>query len=165
MDTQSTTAGRSYYLDNLKTLLTVLVIAHHAMIPFVSGEGWPFHPSNPNESLPYMWHFLSTNAAFFMGLFFMISGYFVPKSFDHQGFAKFIGKKALRLLVPFAIISAILSLANGKPESGHTWFLSSLFIFCLIYALLRLIFNKVQPNPRPLSMGLVIVFAVLISPA
>lgn len=163
MDTQSTTTTRSYYLDNLKTLLTVLVIAHHAMIPFVGGEGWPFHPSNPAESLPYMWHFLSTNAAFFMGLFFMISGYFVPKSFDHQGFAKFIGKKALRLLVPFAIISAILSLANGKPESGHTWFLSSLFIFCLLYALIRLVFKKSCSNPKPLSMCLVIIFAVVMS--
>ena len=30
---------RSYYLDNLKVMLTVLVIAHHAMIPFADGEG------------------------------------------------------------------------------------------------------------------------------
>ena len=163
MDTQSTTTTRSYYFDNLKTLLTVLVIAHHAMIPFVGGEGWPFHPSNPAESLPYMWHFLSTNAAFFMGLFFMISGYFVPKSFDRQGFAKFIGKKTLRLLLPFALISTVLSLANGKPESGHTWFLSSLFIFCLIYALIRLVFKKSCSNPKPLSMCLVIIFAVVMS--
>ena len=163
MDTQSTTTTRSYYLDNLKTILTVLVIAHHAMIPFVGGEGWPFHPSNPAETLPYMWRFLSTNAAFFMGLFFMISGYFVPKSFDRQGFAKFIGKKALRLLVPFALISTVLSVADGKPESGHLWFLSSLFIFCLLYALIRLVFKKSQPNPKPLSMGLVIVFAVIMS--
>ena len=160
MDTQSTTTTRSYYLDNLKTLLTVLVIAHHAMIPFVGGEGWPFHPSNPAETLPYMWHFLSTNAAFFMGLFFMISGYFVPKSFDRQGFAKFIGKKALRLLVPFTLISSVLSVADGKPESGHLWFLSSLFIFCLLYALIRLVFKKSCSKPKPLSMCLVIIFAV-----
>ena len=89
MNTPSTTATRSYCLDNLKVALTVLVIAHHAMIPFVGGEGWPFHPTNAAESMPWMWHFLNTNAAFFMGLFFMISGYFVPKSFDRQGFSKF----------------------------------------------------------------------------
>ena len=98
-----------------------------------------------------------------MGLFFMISGYFVPKSFDRQGFAKFIGKKALRLLVPFALISTVLSVADGKPESGHLWFLSSLFIFCLLYALIRLVFKKSQPNPKPLSMCLVILFAVVMS--
>ena len=130
-------SSRSYYLDNLKVFLTILVIAHHAMIPFTGGEGWPYHPSNPAESMPYMWRFLSTNAAFFMGLFFMISGFFVPKSFDHQGIARFVEKKALRLLVPFALITVVLSVASGTPESGHTWFLSSLFLFCLIYALIR----------------------------
>ncbi len=95
-----------------------------------------------------------------MGLFFMISGYFVPKSFDRQGFAKFIGKKALRLLVPFTLISTVLSVADGKPESGHLWFLSSLFIFCLLYALIRLVFKKSCSKQKPLSMCLVIIFAV-----
>ena len=96
-----------------------------------------------------------------MGLFFMISGYFVPKSFDRQGFAKFIGKKALRLLVPFAVISLVLSVASGTPESGHTWFLSSLFMFCLVYALIRLACKKSCKNPMPLSLVLVTLFAVV----
>ena len=161
MNAPSTPATRSYYLDNLKVALTVLVIAHHAMILFVGGEGWPFHPSNPDESMPWMWHFLNTNAAFFMGLFFMISGYFVPKSFDRQGFSKFIGKKVLRLLVPFAVISTILSAASGTPESGHTWFLSSLFMFCLVYALIRLACKKSCNNPMTLSLGFITVFAVV----
>ena len=52
MNTPSTTATRSYYLDNLKVALTVLVIAHHAMIPFVGGEGWPFHPHTPTKVYP-----------------------------------------------------------------------------------------------------------------
>lgn len=143
--------SRSYYLDNLKVFLTILVIAHHAMIPFTGGEGWPYQPSNAAESMPYMWRFLSTNAAFFMGLFFMISGFFVPKSFEHQGFARFVGKKSLRLLVPFAIISTILSVASGTPESGHTWFLSSLFLFCLIYALGRKVLLCIAQSRQSLN--------------
>ena len=98
MEINKAEACRSYYLDNLKVFLTVLVIAHHAMIPFTGGGGWPYVPSNAEERMPYMWHFLSTNAAFFMGLFFMISGYFVPKSFDRQGFAHFVGKKSCACL-------------------------------------------------------------------
>ena len=39
MNTPLSAATRSHYLDNLKVALTVLVIAHHAMIPFVGGEG------------------------------------------------------------------------------------------------------------------------------
>ena len=161
MQTPTTAALRSHYLDNLKVALTVLVIAHHAMIPFAGGEGWPFHPSNAAETMPYMWHFLSTNAAFFMGLFFMVSGYFVPKSFDRQGFAKFIGKKTLRLLVPFVVVSIVLSAVSGTPESGHTWFLSSLFVFCLVYALLRLVLKKPCENPKPLTFGFLAVFAAV----
>ncbi|MBP5587653.1 MAG: acyltransferase [Treponema sp.] len=163
MNTPSTNETRSHYLDNLKVALTVLVIAHHAMIPFVDGTGWPFSPSNPDESLPYMWHFLNTNAAFFMGLFFMISGYFVPKSFDRQGFGKFIFKKTLRLFVPFAVISAVISVATGTPESGHTWFLGTLFLFCLVYSIIRLVCKKSYDNPKPLSLIFVIVFAVIMS--
>lgn len=73
---------RLYYLDNLKVCLTVLVIMHHAGQAYGNGGAWPYTPSNPAESMPWIWHFFSTNAAFFMGLYFFISGYFVPRSFD-----------------------------------------------------------------------------------
>ena len=73
--------SRYYYLDNLKVALTVLVIFHHGGIAYGDGGGWAYTPSNPAEFMPWIWHFFSTNAAFFMGLFFMISGYFVPRSY------------------------------------------------------------------------------------
>ena len=76
---------RLLYLDNLKVCLTVLVIFHHAGQAYGDGGDWAYHPSNPAEFMPWIWHFFSVNAAFFMGLFFLISGYFVPTSFDKQG--------------------------------------------------------------------------------
>ena len=76
---------RLFYLDNLKVCLTVLVIFHHAGQAYGDGGGWAYQPSNPAEFMPWIWHFFSTNAAFFMGLYFLISGYFVPSSFDKQG--------------------------------------------------------------------------------
>lgn len=169
MEINKAEACRSYYLDNLKVFLTVLVIAHHAMIPFTGGGGWPYVPSNAEERMPYMWHFLSTNAAFFMGLFFMISGYFVPKSFDRQGFAHFVGKKVLCLFIPFVFLSLLISFGGGRPDSGHAWFLGSLFLFCLIYALIRLALEKffskrggvIQQRQVELSIPLITVFAVL----
>ena len=88
---------RLYYLDNLKVCLTVLVIMHHAGQAYGNGGGWAYTPSNPAEFMPWIWHFFSTNAAFFMGLYFFISGYFVPRSFDKQGSKQFVDKKLLRL--------------------------------------------------------------------
>ena len=76
---------RLLYLDNLKVCLTVLVIFHHAGQAYGDGGGWAYTPSNPAETMPWIWHFFSVNAAFFMGLFFLISGYFVPASYDKQG--------------------------------------------------------------------------------
>ena len=79
-------ANRLSYLDNVKVFLTVLVIFHHAGQAYGQGGGWAYMPSNPAETLPWIWHFFSTNASFFMGLYFLISGYFVPRSYDRKDF-------------------------------------------------------------------------------
>ena len=91
---------RLLYLDNLKVCLTALVIFHHAGQAYGDGGGWAYTPSNPAEVMPWIWHFFSVNAAFFMGLFFLISGYFVPASYDKQGAVVFVQKKLIRLGIP-----------------------------------------------------------------
>ena len=93
-------ADRQYYLDNLKVFLTALVIFHHAGQAYGNGGGWAYTPSNPAEFMPWIWHFFSTNASFFMGLYFLISGYFVPRSYDKHGGKKFVQKKLIRLGIP-----------------------------------------------------------------
>ena len=128
---------RLYYLDNLKVCLTVLVIMHHAGQAYGNGGDWAYTPSNPAEFMPWIWHFFSTNAAFFMGLYFFISGYFVPRSFDKQGAKQFVQKKLLRLGIPLLFMGALISVLTGKLEIGHMWFVESLLAFCLIYALIR----------------------------
>ena len=110
---------RLCYLDNLKVCLTVLVIMHHAGQAYGNGGDWAYTPSNPAEFMPWIWHFFSTNAAFFMGLYFFISGYFVPRSFDKQGSKQFVHKKLLRLGVPLLFMGGIISILSGKPEIGH----------------------------------------------
>jgi peptidoglycan/LPS O-acetylase OafA/YrhL len=150
---------RLCYLDNLKVCLTVLVIMHHAGQAYGNGGGWAYTPSNPAEFMPWIWHFFSTNAAFFMGLYFFISGYFVPRSFDKQGTKQFVHKKLLRLGVPLLFMGGIISILSGKPEIGHMWFVESLLVFCLIYALIR---QWVQPvngacYSKPTIIGLLVV--------
>ena len=150
---------RLYYLDNLKVCLTVLVIMHHAGQAYGNGGDWAYTPSNPAEFMPWIWHFFSTNAAFFMGLYFFISGYFVPRSFDKQGSKQFVHKKLLRLGVPLLFMGGIISILSGKPEIGHMWFVESLLVFCLIYALIRRWVSPIDQecNSKPTIIGLLIV--------
>jgi peptidoglycan/LPS O-acetylase OafA/YrhL len=113
--------------------------------------------------MPWIWHFFSTNAAFFMGLYFFISGYFVPRSFDKQGFKQFIQKKLLRLGIPLLFMGAIISVLTGKLEIGHMWFIESLLVFCLVYALIRHWVSPVDSacNSKPTIIGLLIVALVM----
>ena len=151
---------RLYYLDNLKVCLTVLVIMHHAGQAYGEGGAWAYTPSNPAEFMPWIWHFFSTNAAFFMGLYFFISGYFVPRSFDKQGSKQFIQKKLLRLGVPLLFMGAIISVLTGKPEIGHMWFVESLLVFCLVYALIR---QWVSPIDKTCSFKLTIIGLLIVA--
>lgn len=128
---------REYYLDNLKVFLTLLVIFHHAGLAYGNCGGWAYTPSNPEEFLPWIWRFFSVNAGFFMGLFFLISGYFVPESYDRQGGKEFVQKKLIRLGIPLLFITIITSSLTGTLEVAHMWFVESLLVFCLIYALVR----------------------------
>ncbi len=128
---------RSYDLDNLKVFLTVMVIFHHAGQAYGNGGDWPYHPSNPAEYMPEIWRFFSTNAAYLMGLFFLISGYFVPISFDKQGFATFMQKKLVRLGIPLVIVTVLLTLMVGQLEMGTMWYVEMLLCFCLAYGLIR----------------------------
>ena len=150
---------RLYYLDNLKVCLTVLVIMHHAGQAYGNGGAWAYTPSNPAEFMPWIWHFFSTNAAFFMGLYFFISGYFVPKSFDKQGSKQFVHKKLLRLGVPLLFMGGIISILSGKPEIGHMWFIESLLVFCLVYAVIRHWVSPIEKecSSKPTIIGLLIV--------
>ena len=117
---------RLLYLDNLKVCLTVLLIFHHAGQAYGNGGAWAYHPSNPAEFMPWIWHFFSVNAAFFMGLFFLISGYFVPTSFDKQGAKVFVKKKLIRLGIPLLLMGGLIAVLSGKPEIAHMWYIESL---------------------------------------
>jgi len=149
---------RLHYLDHLKVALTVLVIAHHATQAYVAlGGAWVI--SNPAKSAVLM-PVAAVNAAFFMGLFFLISGYFVPDAYDRKGARTYLKTRLLRLGLP-AIIFAIfvfgpfgyfsmpvkptlseyvrLHYQGGwRDLYGHLWFLLHLLVYNVGYVLWRL---------------------------
>src|ERR687886_361511 len=99
-------ANRLGYLDSLKLLLTALVIAHHAGQAYgPTGGRWPiFEP----ERAAILGPFFSVNAAFFMGLFFLISAYFPPVSFDRKGAARFLLERTIRLGGPLVAVGLLI---------------------------------------------------------
>lgn len=156
---------RLYYIDNLRILLAILVIMHHAGQPYGPGGGWwiPAEPPQIIDTL-VLGAFFGVNMSFFMGLFFMISAYFVPGSIERKGAKTFFKDRLIRLGTPLIIFSMLifpimlyllhgigvtsfkdyylhtyLTIAGLMKGQGSTvsylWFLEHLLIFSGIYLL------------------------------
>ncbi len=149
---------RLYFVQWLRVFLITLVIAHHAGQPYgPTGGAWPVSDSVPGA--PWLGPFFGVNAAFFMGFFFLIAGYFTPGSYDRKGGAVFVRDRLIRLGIPlafvvFAVFPVLIWLWN-RPEAGffayyvgdyighwqiemgHLWFVAHLLVYSLIYALWR----------------------------
>ena len=98
--------------------------------------------------------FVVLNGTYFMQLFFFISGFFVPRSFDKKGSVVFLQERIKRLGIPYVVYTfcigpyvqtglAYLFFYNGSDnfgslypleESGITWFPQQLLVFGIIYA-------------------------------
>ena len=93
-------------------------MAHHAAQPYgPTGGAWPvFEPERSDWLAP----FFAVNAAFFMGLFFMISGYFLPGALDRKGPGRVLRERLLRLGVPLALVGlgifALIGYGDAGPE-------------------------------------------------
>ncbi len=95
------TGKRLVFLDNLKVLLIALVVFHHAGQAYgPTGGYWDIQ--DPSR-FALLGPFFAVNASFFMALFFFISAYFFPQSYDKKGAGAFIGDKLIRFGIPVLI--------------------------------------------------------------
>ena len=100
---------RLYFIDNLKVFLTMLVIVHHCGQAYgPTGGFWPYK-SSIEEIIPTLGSFFAVNAAFFMGLFFMLAGYFLPGSYERKGCKALIKDKVKRYGIPLLLGLFVLS--------------------------------------------------------
>jgi peptidoglycan/LPS O-acetylase OafA/YrhL len=154
------TKERLLYIDNLRLLIIVLVVSIHLAVT-VSGFGsWYYIYGAHLDTLSTVWFafYQSFTQGYFLGLLFMVSGYFVAASYDRKGFGWFVGDRFKRLIIPTLIFMIaitpfieIVELGN-KPggfnlvgflsRTGPMWFAAALFGFSLIYGLFRLIGSK-----------------------
>jgi len=109
---QATSSSRLFFLDNLKVALIILVVLHHfALIYAPIGFFFYQEPPAPSDTLAFLvlLIFQLFNQAFFMGLFFLIAGYFTPGSFDRKGTQFYLKDRLLRLGIPTLLFMFILA--------------------------------------------------------
>lgn len=119
------------YVDALRVVLILLVVAHHSVEAYVSDRS----PEVvlPDAPIPHAWVFLWVNASFFMGLFFFLAGYFTPGSYDRKGGGRFLSDRFLRLGIPLLIGTLLIVPIQGwvhvamAPWAPPTGFLTYLF--------------------------------------
>lgn len=92
---------RLAYIDNLRIALSMLVVAHHAGQPY-GHEGWWLYQSALKDQ--WIGLFFGVNEAFFMGLFFLMAGYFHPGSVDRKGPLRFVLDRLWRFGLPIAVM-------------------------------------------------------------
>jgi hypothetical protein len=90
---------RTYYVDWLRTFLTVLVVVHHCVVAYQSRYAWGAKPGDTTLFL-FSELFVNGNQAYFMTLFFFLSGLYVPSSYRRKGAGKFLLDRTLRLVLP-----------------------------------------------------------------
>ncbi len=176
-DTQSLKQGRLFYIDNLRIVLTALVILHHMAITYGAPGMWYYNEVGMTSDISAMLMtlFLAINQSFFMGFFFMVSSYFSPGSFDRHGAGPYVSDRLKRLGIPLLfyiivispLLRYVLALARGFDvnfvefipgyiaslsgiDVGPMWFVETLLFFSLLYVLWRLMF---RPTPTPQQNG------------
>lgn len=101
---------RAYWMDRLKVVLTVIVVIHHAT-GAMRGSGSATSLCIGNFANSFQWFSLSIvilDQSYFMSLFFFVSAYFTPSSYDKKGPKLFLADKFKRLGIPFLVSTLVL---------------------------------------------------------
>jgi hypothetical protein len=163
---------RNLSLDRARTFLTLVVLLHHAVIPYTY-----FGHTDPKFFFGFDMIVLATDS-FFMAMFFFLSGLFVWPGIARKGPAKYLADRLIRLGIPFAICAfTIIPLAYyaialrqdpnltfaahwwktitvGPWPSGPIWFLWVLFAFDIVAcALFWLSRTMLEPINRLSTYG------------
>jgi len=187
-------SSRNAALDRARTFLTLVVLLHHAVIPYTY-----FGHTDPTSWIGFDAVVLATDS-FFMAMFFFLSGLFVWPGLGHKALHIFLRDRLLRLGLPFAIAALTIipiayyaialrqtpelsfsafwwkTVTVGPWPSGPLWFVWVLLAFDLSASLLfRISAHLVDPinrlsqqgfeKPAKFFLFLLVVTAVVYIPA
>lgn len=162
--------SRSAGIDALRAGTTLLVVLHHTAITYGAIGGWYYKEIATDRSLSSMLlgFFCTFNQAWFMGLFFLLAGYYTPVALRAKGPWRYLRDRVQRLGVPLLLYGFVLGpitialaqTARGKPfvdtllalwqrgefEKGPLWFAWALLIFAVGVVLWHVL---VKPRGEP----------------
>ena len=168
---QAVAGGRLAYLDNLKILLVIGVIAVHSAITYGVDGSWYLedYDSMADVTVGVLTVFAAVGFFFGLGAFFLIAGRLSGPSLDRKGPAQFVRERLVRLGIPVVfyvlliapVMEYVKARDEGDPEGflsfawaelsdpapGPAWFLEALLVFSLAYALVR----ALRPDSDPVS--------------
>jgi peptidoglycan/LPS O-acetylase OafA/YrhL len=104
-------------LGYLRAFITVLVVAHHAVLAYhpyapvldYATGIWQVFPIVDPQRAPGVDLFVGFNETFFMSLMFLLSGLFVWQSLQRKGSLGYVRDRVLRLGLPFAVAALVLA--------------------------------------------------------
>lgn len=158
---QSVSTGRLAYIDNLRILLTALVILLHLSIGYGAPGDWYYNEQGSLSTVSeiVLTLFVALNQAFFMGFFFMVSSYFSPASLDRKGSGPYLRDRFRRLGIPILVYALVVNpllvtflitrdggggfwrLLGDRYSDligvGPTWFLEALLLFSVVLVVWR----------------------------
>jgi peptidoglycan/LPS O-acetylase OafA/YrhL len=127
---------RLLFVDNLRTFAITLVFLVHIAITYGAAGLWYYKEGQLTGPQYYVFlAFTCLCQAFFMGLLFLLAGYFTPASYDHKGPGQFTLDRLTRLWLPvgvfiflidpfiqYALISAgVLPSPTGSPMTTQAF--------------------------------------------
>lgn len=168
------------YVDNLRWAMIALVVGLHAAVTYSHIGSWYYNaPEQPGPIATTFFLVFETHLqGFFMGLMFLLAGYFVPAAYDRKGFGRFLLDRFLRLGVPSLAYMLLVHpltgyfllrwwdvdlptayagfIASGRvlSASGPMWFAVALLIFSVAYAVCRLLAGRGAGAAAPSRPGL-----------
>lgn len=116
---------RTWYVDWLRTFLTLVVVLHHCVSVYLGSGPWAGKSKGDNALWLLSQLFVGGNQAYFMTLFFFISGIYVPSSYNRKGAWVFLKDRTLRLVLPVLVYSLLIPPFNNwwggyvKDPSKH----------------------------------------------
>ncbi len=161
---------RLFFLDNLRIYLTILVIFHHAALAYGGAGNWSIRDPAVDDISPiFLIFFNAVNQTYFMSAFFLLAGYFTPRSFEKKGSPQFLIDRLIRLGIPLLVYTTVIQLITDfmilrfvrhsnrstwaiiksnalSYEVGHLWFLQALLLFAIIYVIFRVLADRRAPN-------------------
>ncbi len=102
---------RHYYIDNLRTMVIMLVILLHLAVTYSNLGRWYYNEQQVPGLFGQVFFglFQTFVQGFSMGMLFLVAGYFTPGALDRKGVARFVKERWRRLGLPALVYLLVVT--------------------------------------------------------